>query len=55
MQLISRANNVEELQSYQILSISVNAEIRRFRGKREVAEFITAVWIFILDLFASLV
>ena len=44
-----------ELQSCQVLSVSVNAERRRFRGKSEVAEFTTAVWVFIVDLLASLV
>ena len=32
-----------------------NAETRLFRGKSEVAEFTTVVWVFIVDLLASLV
>ena len=44
-----------EPQSCQVLSVSVNAETRLFQGNREVAEFATAVWVFILDLIASLV
>ena len=44
-----------ELQSCQVLSVSVNAETKLFRGKSEVAEFTTAVWVFIVDLLASLV
>ena len=44
-----------ELQSCQVLSVSVNAETRLFQKNREVAEFATAVRVFILDLIASLV
>ena len=44
-----------ELQSFQVLSVSVNAETRIFRGKSKVAEFTAAVWVFTVDLLASLV
>ena len=49
------ASDNVELQSCQVLSVSVNAETRLFRGKSEVVEFTTAVWVFIVDLLASLV
>ena len=46
------SDNVE-LQSCQILSVSVNAEITRFLEKNEVAEFIAGIWVFIVDLLES--
>ena len=44
------ASDNVELHGCQVLSVSVNAETRLFRGNREVAEFTAAVWVFILDL-----
>ena len=48
------ASDSAELQSCQVLSVSVNAEtIRPFRSTSEVAEFIAAIWVFIVDLLES--
>ena len=52
---VCEASDNVELQSCQLLSVSVHAETRIFREESEVAAFTTALWVCVVDLLESLV